>query len=123
MSRPRNKDWEALKRICRYLIVCPRKVHFYRWQDEPNSLTVYSDSDWVRCRESPKSTSGACFFHGYHVIKAYSKTQTNIVLSSAEASYYSMVKAASEGFTLKAMTEDYHKTLSLWMFVDVTAAI
>ena len=27
MSRPRNKDWEALKRICRYLIACPRMVH------------------------------------------------------------------------------------------------
>ena len=23
MSKPRNKDWEALKRICRYLIGCP----------------------------------------------------------------------------------------------------
>ena len=27
MSKPRNKDWEALKRICRYLIGCPRMVH------------------------------------------------------------------------------------------------
>ena len=47
MSKPRNRDWEALKRICRYLIGCPRMVHSYRWQDEPNSLTVYSDSEWA----------------------------------------------------------------------------
>ena len=40
MSEPRNKDWEALKRICRYLIWCPRMVHSYRWQDEPSSPTV-----------------------------------------------------------------------------------
>ena len=36
MSKPRNKDWEALTRICRYLIGCPRMVHTYRWQDEPS---------------------------------------------------------------------------------------
>ena len=54
MSKPRNNDWEALKRICRYLTGCPRIVHSYRWQDEPSSLTVYSDSDWAGCRESRK---------------------------------------------------------------------
>ena len=46
------------------------------------------------------------------MIKAYSKTQAHISFSSAEAEYYSMVKAASEGLGLKAMTEDYKQTLS-----------
>ena len=67
MSKPINKDWEALKRVCRYLSGCPRMVHSYRWQDDPSSLTVYSHSDWAGCRESRKSTSGACFFHGEHL--------------------------------------------------------
>ena len=34
-----------------------------------------------------------------------------------------MVKAASEGLGLMAMTMDYNKPLSPWMFVDATAAI
>ena len=34
-----------------------------------------------------------------------------------------MSRAASEGFDLKAMTMDYNKPLSPWMFVDATAAI
>ena len=98
MSKPRNKDCEAIKRIiCRYLVACPVVVHSYRWQDDPSTITVYSDSDWAGCRETRKSTSGACFFHGGHLIKAYLKTQANIALSSAEAKYYSMIKAASEG--------------------------
>ena len=66
---------------------------------------------------------GACFFHGDHLIMAYSKTHSNIALSSAEAEYDSMVKAVSEGLGLKAMTMDYHKPLDPWMFVDATAAI
>ena len=77
-----------------------------RWQDEPNTITVYSDSDWAGCRETRKPISGACFFHGDHLIKAYPKRQANIALSSAEAEYYSMEKAASEGLGLKAMTMD-----------------
>ena len=34
-----------------------------------------------------------------------------------------MVKAASEGLGLKAMTMDYNMPLSPWMFDDATAAI
>ena len=49
----------------------PRMVHSYRRQDEPNSLTVYSDSDWAGCRESRQLTSGACCFHGDYLIKAF----------------------------------------------------
>ena len=30
MSSPRNRDWEILKRVCRYLIACPRMVRSYR---------------------------------------------------------------------------------------------
>ena len=63
------------------------------------------------------------FLSWRHLIKAYSETQANIALSSAEAEYYSMVKVASEGLGLKAMTEDYRKPLSPWMYVDATAAI
>ena len=55
--------------------------------------------------------------------QAYSKTQANIALSSAEAEYYGMVKAASEGLGLKAMTEDFESKTDPWMFVDATAAM
>ena len=83
---------------------------------------MYSNSDWAGCRESRKSTSGACFFHGDHLIKAYSKTQANIALSSAEAEYYSMAKAVSKVLGLTAMPEDYKQPLSLWVFVNAKAA-
>ena len=69
-------------------------------------------SFWAGGRETRKSTSGALFFHGNHLIEAYSMTLSNIALLSVEAEYDSMVKAASEGLGLKAMTMDYHKPLS-----------
>ena len=72
-------------------------VYSYRRQDEPNTITVSRDSVWAGCQESRKSTSVTCFVQWNHIIKAYSKMQASIALSSAEAEYYSMVKAASEG--------------------------
>ena len=123
MSAPMNRHWELLKRIARYLIHAPRLVHVYRWQDMPKHLTAFSDSDWAGCRETRKSTSGGCFMHGGHLLKAYSKTQQNIALSSGEAEFYSMGKAASEAMGLKAMAQDFGKVLQPWLYVDANAAL
>ena len=61
--------------------------------------------------------------HGGHLIKAYSRTQSNIALSSGEAEFYSMVAASSEAIGLKAMTKDYDAELEPWLYVDASAAI
>ena len=42
MGKPLNMDWEPIKRVCPYLIVRPRIVHAYWWQDEPDMAYVYS---------------------------------------------------------------------------------
>ena len=44
--------------------------------------------------------------HRAHLIKAQSKTQSNIALSSGEAAFYSMVSATSEAMGLKALLQD-----------------
>ena len=95
----------------------------FRWQDEPGFLSAFSDSNWAGCQRTSKSTSGACFVNGMHLIKAYSKTQSNIALSSGEAEFYSMVHATSEALGLRAMTEDYQDALDPWLYVDASAAI
>ena len=123
MSRPTNGDWAALKRLGRYLLSKPRLVHLFRWQDKPTTLTAFSDSNWAGCQRTRKSTSGACYLHGSHLIKASSKTQANIALSSGEAEFYSMVGATSEALGLKAMMVDYEDGLDPWLYVDASAAI
>ena len=61
--------------------------------------------------------------NGSHLLKAYSKTQANIALSSGEAEFYSMVHATSEALGMKAMMGDYHGELDPWLYVDASAAI
>ena len=58
MSSPKNGDWEALKRLGRYLLSRPRVVHMFRWQDEPAYLSTFCDSNWAGCHKTRKSTSG-----------------------------------------------------------------
>ena len=123
MSSPKNGDWAALKRIGRYLLGRPRVVTRFEWQDKPTSLTVYSDSNWAGCRETRKSTSGACFMFGKHLIKAYARTQSDIALSSAKAELYAIVTAASEAIGLKTMARDYGEEVTPYLHVDATVAI
>ena len=88
MSSPRNGDWTALKRVVRYLLGKPRLVRKVVWQEKPKLISAFSDSNWAGCHDTRKSASGACFMHGSHLLKAYSRTQSNIALSSGEAEYY-----------------------------------
>ena len=80
MSSQRNGDWTALKRVVRYLFRKPRLVWQFVWQKKPKFRSAFSDSNWAGCHDTRKSTSGACFMHGAHLIKAYSRTQSNIAL-------------------------------------------
>ena len=123
MAKPQNGDWSALKRIGRYLIYRPRVVHKFVWQERPEGLSAYSDSNWAGCHETRKSTSGACFMYGSHLLKAYSRTQSNIALSSGEAEYYALVATASEALGLVAMTDDFGDKSDAYLYADASAAI
>ena len=123
MSAPRMCDWSMVKRIGRYLLGRPRAVHWFCWQDRPDHFSVYSDSNWAGCKATRKSTSGACLMWGSHVLKSYSRTQSNIALSSGEAQLYATVTAASEGLGLTAMAGDFGLEMRSNVHVDGTAAI
>lgn len=55
------------------------------------------------CLDTCKSTTGGLIKTGNHIIKSWSTTQTVIALSSGEAEYYALVKAASQALGLKVL--------------------
>ena len=61
--------------------------------------------------------------HGKHLLKTYSRAQSAIALSSAEAELCATVQGASEGLGMAAMALDVGKVMVLWMYVDASAAI
>ena len=61
--------------------------------------------------------------HGFHLVKAYSRTQSNIALSSRDAEYYALVSTVSEALGLVAMTEDFGDKAEAYLYADAGAAI
>ena len=105
------------------MLKVPRVVMMYEWQERPAHISIYTDSDWAGCVRTRRSTSGACFLHGAHLLKVYSRTQSTVALSSAEAELYATVTAASEGLRPAAMCEEYGANVTPWIHVDASAAI
>ena len=70
----------------------------FNWQEvgEKMTPTGYSDSDWAGDRRTGKSTSGGVVLLGEHLVKAWSRTQYAITLSSAEAELVALGKLAME---------------------------
>ena len=123
MSKPTNRDWQKLKRLGRYLVGRPRLVICYDWQAPMTRLTANSDSDWAGDKKSRKSTSGGIVRIGTHFIKSWSKNQSVIALSSAEAELYAIIKTASETLGIMSLLWDWHVPMSADLLADASAAL
>ena len=60
--------------------------------------------------------------HGQHCIKTWSSTQAIIALSSGEAEYYGVVKAASVALGARSMMKDLGHEVSIIVHTDAEAA-
>ena len=123
MSRPTVGGWKRLKRLARYLLANPRTILEYPWQLREYEMEGFSDSDWAGCRRSGKSTSGGVIKIGEHIIKAWSKTQASVTLSSAEAELVAMCKLAAEIIGLGSLAADLGTDMNITMYADSSAAI
>ena len=122
-SKPRNKDWTALKRLARYLIGKDRCVTKYDYQEKCEFIDAWVDTDYAGCRETRKPTSGGVLMIGGHMLKGWSNTQSVIALSSGEAEYYGMVRGGSSGLGLRSLMEDMDVDMKLMIRTDSSAAL
>ncbi len=122
MAKPSQAAWNALKRLCRYLVGLPRQVFVYRWQTV-DTIDVYTDTDWAGCPKTRKSTSGGCVLVGSHAVKSWSSTQTSVALSSGEAEFNGVVRGSGAGLGYQSLLSDLGQGLALRVWTDSSAAM
>ena len=108
--------------LCRFLVGRKRLVFNYPWQ-RASTLECYSDTDWACCTKTRKSTSGGCLMFGAHLIKSWSSTQPSISLSSGEAEYYGVVKAAGIALGHKSLMAEMGMAAKVRVWTDSSAAL
>ena len=60
---------------------------------------------------------------GRHVIRTWSSTQPSVTLSSGEAEFYGLVKAAGAGFGHQSIMVDFGLKVPVRVWTDSSAAI
>ena len=149
MAKPTYGAWAKLKRIGRYLIGRPELPCLYVWQRMPRfikaqsgrprcgqgtenqdgardaavSLVAQTDSDWASDKVTRKSVNGGALYFGYHLVRSWSKDQSIIALSSAEAELYSANFGTQQAMGLKSFARDLGLELKLSVEIDASAAI
>ena len=60
---------------------------------------------------------------GAHVIKCWSSTQPGVAMSSGDAEFYGVVRAAAAGLGIKALYKDIGIAIPVRVWTDSSAAI
>ena len=69
-------------------------------------LEGFTDSDWAGSAVDRKSTSGCCFSLGSAMVSWFSKKQSSVALSTAEAEYIAACAASKEAVWLRKLLAD-----------------
>ena len=122
MATPTRKDAVKLKRLIRYLVGARRRAILYKWQDPPDMLQGFTDSDWAGCTKTRRSTSGGVLLHGHHLVHHWSSTQAVVALSSMEAELNAIVKGVAEIIGLKNILAECGRGMRAIICTDSSAA-
>ena len=105
LTDPRHVHLTATKHILRYL----KGTVDYGLKYDVNqkiNLEGYVDSDWAGSAIDRKSTSGCFFSMGSGMISWFSKNQSCVALSTAEAEYVAACSTSCEAVWLRNLQSD-----------------
>jgi hypothetical protein len=105
MANPTAEDFQAVKRILRYL-QGTKEVGIQYSKGGNIELRGYADSNWAGDKKSRKSTTGYIFLLGGTAISWSSKKQNSVALSSTEAEYMAACAAVQEAIYLRTLLLD-----------------
>eukprot|EP00253_Pinus_taeda_P001740 PITA_01740 len=123
-ANPKESHLQAVKRIFKYL---QGTQNFGLWypRDTNLKLHAYTDADWVGSVDDRKSTSGGAFYMGSKLVSWFSKKQSSIALSIAEAEYVAAASCCTQLLWMMQTLQDIQITCtpSISIPCDNTSAI
>jgi len=113
-----------VKRIFKYL---QGTQNYGLWYPRDTDLTLhaYTDADWAGSVDDRKSTSGGAFFMGSRLVSWFSKKQSSIALSTAEAEYVAAASCCTQLLWMMQTLQDFQITCTppISILCDNTSAI
>ncbi|XP_071051333.1 uncharacterized protein [Onthophagus taurus] len=106
VNTPKKSDWEAAKRVLRYLKETKSYCILYK-KESGDVVDGFSDSDWAGDKSDRKSTSGVVVFYGTNIVTWNSRKQSCVALSTAEAEFVAASNAAQEIIFVKGLLKDF----------------
>lgn len=104
-KNPRNKHWQAVKRILRYLKGTVDYKLTYSI-DVNGKLTGYSDADWAYDPENRKSVTRTVYVMNGGPISWTSKRQPTIALSTVETEYIALASTCQKELWLRNLIHE-----------------
>ena len=95
LVEPRHVHLIVVKHVMRYLKGMA-DLGLYYGRDHDYKLYGYTDLDRSGSATDRKSTSGGCYCLGFAMISWFSKKQSSVALSTAEAEYIAACSACCE---------------------------
>eukprot|EP00253_Pinus_taeda_P022752 PITA_22752 len=123
-ANPKETHLHAVKRIFKYL---QGTQNYGLWYPRDTDLTLhaYTDADWAGSVDDRKSTSGGAFFMGSRLVSWFSKKQSSIALSTAEAEYVAAASCCTQLLWMMQTLQDFQITCTppIPILCDNTSAI
>eukprot|EP00253_Pinus_taeda_P025161 PITA_25161 len=123
-ANPKETHLQAVKRIFKYL---QETQNYGLWYPRDTDLTLhaYTDADWAGNVDDRKSTSGGASFMGSRLVSWFSKKQSSIALSTAEAEYVAVASCCTQLLWMMQTLQDFQITCTppISILCDNTSAI
>lgn len=124
LDRPTVDTWNAGKRILRYLKGTKEMgLTFYKNSNNNIKLNGYSNADWATDKINRKSVSGCMILYGKNPIAWFSKKETCVALSTAEAEYVAAATCAQDLVNIKGILHDFTVSNETILFCDNKSSI
>eukprot|EP00253_Pinus_taeda_P014253 PITA_14253 len=108
-ANPKETHLQAVKRIFKYL---QGTQNYGLWYPRDTYLTLhaYTYADWAGSVDDKKRTSGGAFFMGSTLVSWFSKKQSSIAVSTAEAEYVVVASCCTQLLWMIQTLQDFQIT-------------